>query len=140
MGYYIYLVDSEISLKEGSESAALAALTSLDPNMGGGGVWHPDGTVEKWFSWVSNDFKNSKTLTECAMYWRYDLDLEKNSVQFFGEKRGDDEIFWSTLAPFMENGSYLEWHGEDGAQWRWVFQDGEMNTFEMVPSWIKVES
>jgi hypothetical protein len=30
------------------------------------------------------------------------------------------------LAPFVEDDSYIEWSGEDGAQYRWMFKNGEM--------------
>ncbi|MFX8696332.1 hypothetical protein ABTM58_19800, partial [Acinetobacter baumannii] len=37
---------------------------------------------------------------------------------------GGEEEFLKLLAPFVVAGSYIEMTGEDGAQWRYVF-DGE---------------
>ena len=48
------------------------------------------------------------------------------SFDFYGEKLGDDEIFLSALAPYVEDGSYLEFEGEDGYSWRWSFKNGKL--------------
>lgn len=65
--------------------------------------------------------------------WRYDVSYHRNEVCFEGEKLGDDETLWSCLAPWIIDGSYIECHGEDGAVWRWVFQDGKLRT--QTPQW-----
>lgn len=45
---------------------------------------------------------------------------------FYGEKWGNDESLWLTLAPFIEPGGIVEMHGEDDAYWRFVFNDGKL--------------
>jgi len=47
--------------------------------------------------------------------------LDITDIQFIGERRGGDEDFLKTIAPYVEPGSYIQMAGEDHAQWRWVF-------------------
>jgi hypothetical protein len=45
-------------------------------------------------------------------------------LEFTGEKYGDCPLLFTTLAPYIEAGSVIEYHGEDGDKWRYVF-DGK---------------
>ena len=65
-----------------------------------------------------------RTMEKCR--WSvetYDThDVEE--INFEGEKLGNDDIIFKTLAPYVEPNSYIQMQGEDGYIWRWVF-DGK---------------
>jgi hypothetical protein len=136
MGYCITLMDSNFRLKASKKKEALAALKKMDPSVNGRGFW--DGT--KQWSWVDQKHINqAKSLEEALSIWRYcpEVDQEDNiiSVDFDGEKIGQEDEMFKVIAPFVEDGSYIEMQGEDGAMWRWVFKNGEMRTIEPRIEW-----
>jgi len=82
------------------------------------------------YAWVDSDAASWKTL-ECALRaWRwepsYNSSLDIVKLDFVGEKLGDERVLFSKLAPFVQSGSYIEMIGEDGARWRWVFEQGDV--------------
>lgn len=48
------------------------------------------------------------------------------TVLSYNGKSADEEDFLEALAPFVEDGSYIEWIGEDNSLWRDYFVDGDM--------------
>lgn len=66
-----------------------------------------------------------------SVLWRYPYDFEFDSdgnikeIEYIGEKLGDDYNLFRKVAPFARDRSFIEMHGEDGKQWRWIFKDGE---------------
>ena len=65
--------------------------------------------------------------------WRWDIEENDRTgavtdIWFAGEKLGDDETLFQAIAPWVKDGSFIEMMGEDGAFWKWVFQDGEVTT------------
>jgi hypothetical protein len=58
-----------------------------------------------------------------AMQW-YVVRAEDGGIRrirYRGEKYGDDLMFLSAFAPFVEQGSYIEMASESGERWRWMF-------------------
>jgi hypothetical protein len=81
---------------------------------------------------TTEEFVNAKTLKEALSAWRWDSFISEETgdlvdLTFNGEKLGDDETFFETLAPFVKAGSYIEMEGEDGGHWKWKF-DGKTMT------------
>ncbi len=117
MGYCMRQHRSDFFISVNKQSTALAAMIKLAKE-------------KRNFYWVeSSDFIDSTTLSEVLDAWRWEPKLDKNgniiSVSFVGEKIGDEDILWNTLAPYVRKDSYIEMAGEDGACWRWVF-DGQV--------------
>jgi hypothetical protein len=54
---------------------------------------------------------------------------------FSGEKWGDDEILYTAISPFVEDGAAIEIHGEDGRQWRYLFEAGKYSKQIARISW-----
>lgn len=80
------------------------------------------------FSWVDNkSYLEADTLAKAMNAWRWSIDEEDDNVVnicFDGEKLGDDEVLFQTIAPFVKAGSYIEMDGDENCLWRWVF-DGK---------------
>lgn len=68
------------------------------------------------------------TLAEAIEEWGYTTSTDDEGDTyidgFIGEKIGQEEVLWDTLAPYVEAGSTLDIMGEDGETWRWHF-DGQ---------------
>lgn len=131
MGYCIRQVGGKFSVKAGNFPAALSAIQSL----------HGKETVKdshgRHFSWVNDKFYEVGDFVGMMQEWRYRLKLEGGDavgIEFTGEKLGDDEVLFGAIAPFVESGSYLEFLGEDGDRWRWVF-DGTLKEVHAETVW-----
>lgn len=97
-----------------------------------------------WFSW---------------MHWNYDVICksaveileevgfivtkdEQGSIVFlsYDSKTGCEQEFMSALAPVVEDGSFIEWQGEeDDDFYRYLFKDGKMHVQQPSITWPEVE-
>lgn len=100
---------------------------TLRANAGGG-----SSTGERWYSWVRNPPKGGfKSLVDAFVAWRYSAYVDEDTgdvvVEYFnGEKWGDDEQLYSVIAPFVKTCGEIRCRGEDGAHWRFVFDNGDV--------------
>ena len=124
---------------------------------GSGGQFGGGVKTESWYSWVGTAevlrALANNDLVKALEEWRYEAeagekaDLEKLATPdrsvfgdvrvnyFSGEKLGDDEKLWKALAPFVKSGSTIEWHGEDDAHWRYLFENGELTAQHGMVVW-----
>jgi len=145
MGYYVNLIDSDWFIPKEREAAALQALRDLnfrhELKSGGRSPESGDPFDDKWFAWMPPRYHEEQDLT-VAKVLQY-LGFESADSNEFGtscggyydSKTGSEEIFMMTLAPFVQDGSYMEWQGEDAERWRWVFRDGTMVIQEAIVTW-----
>jgi len=57
-------------------------------------------------------------------------------LDFAGDKLAyDEDKMFQKIAPFVEDGSFIEMRGEDGAMWRWVFSDGKVREIKSKVIW-----
>lgn len=88
-------------------------------------------TSQKHFSWVDTDNVLESTELEAALkeirYMPIYNDIgDICNVKFTGKKYGDEDIFFSALAPYVESGSYIGVVLEEGVTWKWYFYNGEV--------------
>lgn len=103
--YYMDLHDSSFKIKKENIALALEhinkdraiSVDSLDDFASG-------------FNWIFYYDKNDIT-----------------GINFEGEMLGEDKEMFEALVPFIEIGSFVELHGDDGCIWRWYF-DGRTVT------------
>ena len=89
---------------------------------------------EPRYSWVDQPPEGGfKSLVDAFRAWRYSATVKDNGnvvIEYFnGEKWGDDETLYATIAPFVKNGktiSQIRCHGEDGCHWRFAFVKGSV--------------
>ena len=87
----------------------------------------------KGLSWVhETDVAKTTDVFEILSCCRWDAstnqrDANIHCLTFNGEKSGSDFILFKAIAPFVEAGGCIEMEGEDGLQWRWLF-DGKTCT------------
>lgn len=134
MGYVVWLPKVDVTIPAHRHADALQALRELNSRedlMGGG---HFDGKASITRHWSFTDpakVQAADTLEEMLRALRFpvadfDDDGTITDVEFSGEKRGDDKHIWAALAPFVEPGGEMVWHGEDGRVWRWTFDGRRM--------------
>lgn len=75
-----------------------------------------------------NSLLYSDNITELFDEMRFEVfkkDKDSYGIDFFGEKYdGCEEQFFKAIAPYINDG-YLEYIGEDGDKWRYIFKNGE---------------
>lgn len=59
-------------------------------------------------------------------HYDFELDPEGNiiDISFVGDKIEDDLYAFKEIAPYVKEGSFIEMKGEDGAKWKWIFENG----------------
>lgn len=122
MSYYMSQRETKFKFKDGKDEEILNAIKDA-VNKG------------KLTSWVNEIAVNNSDLFEDALSecrWEYYED--DSSLWFEGEKLGSDYELFCAIAPFVEDGSYIEMSGEDGCLWRWVFENGKCE--EIYPTII----
>lgn len=78
------------------------------------------------FSWVdTSTLEKARNDLEALEEWRWDAGVNAAgdivSLDFTGEKLGDDLTMFKVIAPLVKQGSFIVMHGEDGESWRWYF-------------------
>jgi hypothetical protein len=150
MGYYISTPNTFFSIREKN----LARFFDLVRNLmsdeiieknGRGGSFTSNGKTSSWYSWVNTDLVRRAVLERDILKvfesWGYDLVqlTEVNgSIHYSikirdGEaKIGDEEKFFAAIAPVVEDGSFIDARGEDGAEWRWMWENGKFFSQDVV--------
>ena len=150
MGYHVEVTVESVIIPANKVGAAIAALTSLMNQVqekGGGSSTWPGGEPVRHYSWVETatclDRLAAGNLVGFLGEWRYeategdpmtpieqlaqDAEFQEVEVTYFeGGKWGDDEQLWTALAPFIASGGCIEFRGEDGHYWRYLFEDGTL--------------
>lgn len=133
MGFYIDLTDSSWEIPESAE--VLSALKEMPTKYhaikrGGGGG-------ESWFSWMQDDeILNAESAQQ--IFIRLGFDTEKTETGFtlngYNDKLGQEDIFLAVVAPFVKEGSYIEFHGEDNSEWQYSVHGGKLHYSEASKS------
>lgn len=82
------------------------------------------------YSWICTaKVLEANSFAEAMSEARWDIGFDNegniNRIWFLGEKYGGDEtIILGSIAPYVENNSYIIMQGEDGERWKWKFADG----------------
>jgi len=137
MGYYVHTEGSNFHIKKENFDAAFERACELNKHdeLKSGGTIGGDGVRARWFSWVAEDYdKTCTTLAQVFDQFRlepvyYNGDIVEIT---FDSKIGDEDLLLAYIAPFVEDGSYIEWRGEEGERWRHIFQNGVMKTSHAV--------
>lgn len=88
--------------------------------------------------WInSTSVFDAKTFDEAMLKCRWDVYWDSNEkyiddICFLGEKLGDDFLIFKAIAPYVEDGSYIQMSGEDGYVWRWLFKNGDVTEEEGI--------
>ena len=150
MGYCVEM-NCQITIPKRKAGACLKAINALhtDENLlkkaSGGSFGGNSASLpireQRCYAWVSNppEGKGFKDLKTALGEWRYDVHVDPKGdihVDYFnGEKWGDDEVLYDAIAPFVTKDGSIECRGEDGAQWRYLFNGKEAKQQSAKISW-----
>lgn len=139
MGYCMDQGETKFRIKAENKAKAHQAVRGLLAKTSKmSGFASSGSSVTRHFSWVDMDeLRTTKTIEGQLKAWRWEADTDEKTgdvvnLHFRGEKLGDDTVLFGALAPFVEDGSFIQMSGEDGAVWRWCFADGKLS--EKSPS------
>lgn len=155
MGYYANTMDTNFIIKKDNLEDAYKALCALNATDEGKNGYFEGDTPPAKPEW-SKSVSNTPHMSFKYMDWNYDENLNDVFEVFsalgfearttedgdfeldgYDDIMGDHEIFFAAVAPFVEDGSYVEWEGSDGERWRNQFDGGEMKT--LLPKIVWVE-
>lgn len=146
MGYFVETIAANFIIKKENLEDAYKALCQLNAkdDLKGGGIWgsnlpvfiKPQSSVsvstnpDRWFfrlDWNYDETcKSVKEILESLDFYTSITREGDLSIDAFYNDRGDEKHFLKAVAPFVEDGSFIEWMDEDGNIWKNVFNNGKM--------------
>jgi len=143
MGYYIRIVDCSFTVPETPE--VLAAIHEMDTkydHIKRGGSYSAGNIEKKWFSWMPEDLSTLKSVEAVLKALGFDCGTRAMSdgtktVDIIGydSKVGQEDLFLAVIAPFVSEGSFIEWIGEEGERWRNRVHEGRLTVQNSTFSW-----
>lgn len=142
MGYYVSTMNADFRIPAENLDKAYDALCALNARDelktgGGGREVKPAGSESiaddptRWFSWMPWNYDEVySSVEEILNALGFETDVELNgdvTIWYYDNKMGAETHFLEALAPYVADGSYIEWLGEDNAMWRQDFSNGEIN-------------
>ncbi len=131
MGYFIS-GSGEFTIEPKNIAAAYAAVVALNnvPDDAKHGGSYANGIkTSSHFSWMPSDLSTLPTLQEVFLTLGFEVSDDNEGGltmhNYPHGKTGQEEFFAAAVAPFVENGGYFIWDGEDGEYWKWSFADGK---------------
>lgn len=130
MGYYVHLRSAEFVIPRTDEVFQVLKDLNKRDDLKSGGAYGPGGKTESWFSWMPTDW--DKTCTNAQevfelLGFTVDPEADYFSLEFYDSKTGDEFEFVKAVAPYVRDGSYMEWIGEDYNEEVWVVRKGELH-------------
>lgn len=142
MGYYVKTIDSDIFLDKVHFDAAYKKLCELNDydelkrggSFGGNTDQNPEDKYNrsKWFSWMDYNYPETcpdmqSVLNQAGFNCAYDENGNLIDLVYDENKTGNEDYFLCALAPFMKDGSFITFKGEeDDDYYRFRYQDGYM--------------
>ena len=124
MGYYMQQMDAQFVIEKKHFDKVRERLVAFSKE---GHAWVPD---------ISEEDSIEDAFTAC----RWDVTVGETGdikrIEFVGEKLGDDEQLFRSIAEFVQPGSYVQLMGEDSSMWRWTFgDDGRFDELSAKITW-----
>lgn len=134
MGYDVMTEESRLRIRAEDKERGYRAVCAINApeynHLKRGGSFGPGEERQYWYSWMPADYPSeTETLEDVLDLVGFTVDLDDNGDIIglsYGNKTGAEDIFMLALAPYVEDGGYILWQGEDGDRWMWKFQDGTM--------------
>lgn len=117
MGYYMYQVGCDFGIHAGKIQNVIEAIKEV-----------AEDTPECYgldMDIIRNGTTIQKIMEEFGWSPTIDYDGCVDGINFIAEKMGDDERLFEAIAPFVNEGSYIQMYGGDNDQWKWKFVNGK---------------
>ena len=156
MGYYVDTTAADIFISKDKFEDCYKAMCKLNErdDLKSGGSWgagisadepKPEGInyhPGRWFSWMDANYPETCKSMEDILYAlgfeNIDYDEEGNLIDLcYSSKIGSEDHFFQSIAPFVKEGSYINWSGEDNSIWQWYFNGKELVTKSALITWVE---
>lgn len=156
MGYYVDTTAADIFIPKDKFEDCYKAMCKLNErdDLKSGGSWgagisadqpKPEGMdyhPGRWFSWMDANYpetcKSMEDILHALGFENIDYDEEGNLIDLcYSSKIGSEDQFFQSIAPFVKEGSYINWSGEDNSIWQWYFNGKEMVTKTALITWVE---
>lgn len=143
MGYFVNITNQNFFVPKENFDAAYKAMCALNDrdDLKSGGSWGGNGITSdsprpegmtyhpaKWFSWMPANYPEvCKDFLSILKELGFECDLDDSGnlgLVHYDNKTGAEGHFFEAIAPFVQDGSFIEWRGEDGGEYRWLFANG----------------
>lgn len=131
MGYYVTLNNSTAVIRKENQDEAYKILCDLnkEDDLKRGGSWSGGKYTEKWFSWMDSNYpEKCKDVVDIIQELGFNGNVDDEGdfyIYGYDNKTGQEQLFFERIAHLVEG--EMEWTGEDGYHFKWVFEDGELN-------------
>ena len=136
MGYFVSTKEVSFVIPKGKLDEAYKAVCELNQHnhLKRGGRWpreEKEGPHDGiWFSWMPWDYPEFfKDLKEVLNGVGFETEYTEDGgldILYYDSKSGQEQLFLGALAPFVAEGSFIEWMGEDQTFWRDFVKDGKL--------------
>lgn len=128
MGYCIDLNEANFTIPAEKVEEAFERLKALNHKPGvekRGGSWNAGGQTASWFSWMDADYDEKvadikELFSELGYQGEYDAEGNFSVTEFWGEKIGQEDLFFAEVSDLANDGWYMEYTGEDGYKFRYT--------------------
>jgi hypothetical protein len=139
MGYYVSLHASDWEITESPELLAVLKEMPIKYHaIKRGGSSNGD----SWFSWVGDEeFERATTCEEIINAFGFETSEAQGVVSIDGyqNKTGQEDVLLAVLAPFVKEGSEMEWSGEEGERWLYLVKNGKLHVSGEIRRWDEPE-
>ena len=132
MSIYFNSTEADLFIPESNFNAATLALKkAIEDEMIG--EW-----IDREPALVANNFETIMDAVGYSMFDGTDDNGEYGCTDLWLNRSnlGDDEEIFRTLAPFMKDGSYIQFRDEYGDEWRYCSENGQLKILECKKEWI----
>jgi len=119
MGLYISQADSKFFICHENIPLVIDAIKDLinKPELMHGGQYINGKKTNSWFSFVDMNYIKSNSIKEIFDSWGFEIQQDVNEnickIQFMADKAGQEDILFKAIAPFVKNGSFIEFINEN---------------------------
>jgi hypothetical protein len=108
----------------------MVALDKTHNDQKRGGSYSDGVKKSSWFSWMPENYPETlSTAKEILdeLGFEVTLDEQGNIIDLhYNNKMGQEDLFLKAIAPFVKEGSFINWAGEDGTNWQYFFDGKKM--------------
>ena len=143
MGYYVSMSGSNVAIKKEHLADAYKAMCELNEHdelkTGGSSLGN------KWFAWMPEHYPTEcEDAKEILEYLGFSVSTQDDGglwISGYDSKIGQEEVFLYAIAPYVDLTDWakervdrtgvelvpeMEWVGEDGEFWKYIFKDKKM--------------
>lgn len=148
MGYYTEINDSSLLIqKKNMENVWKQLNAMISPEnirrYGGGCKCECGQKVDSWYSFTSTHLLQYAVKARdlalvfecfglCLIYAWGDSTYHTQEVFKIKAKSGDEDILYRFLAPYVDDGSFIHTIGEEGEEWRYIFEGGMVGVQHVI--------